>query len=343
MQSEPHSRGLYDAMRTTAATPVSRSYTVVDEQIDILRKEIRDLWDRVRDLEMELEGWRYSHKLSSTTLQDLITLRSREEIILKGAKDSMRPIWLMPTEVWKSIFKALASVELQDYLKYNNEMPFRSTALTLSRVCKSWHQLVAIESSVWQFATIHPSECWSQNKYDLLTHTIVKSGPTISFVCNLSQTLSWMYTGYYQSGTYYRSSLGHPIHPATPNESTALNGKSYSLLLDMVDDQSIFMQKLQQLPFRNPCSLTLSSRNPLRHNYLFSYLQASNTIKSLTIINENPQLIPSVNLSALMPQLTSHLSSENVPTKLSSLRIPGPHPRGTIPSARWWIQPTRAE
>lgn len=306
MESEPHSLSLYDAMRNSGATTVSRSFTLVDEQIDILRQEVRELWDRVRDMEMELEGWKYSHKLSSTTLSDLLASKTHEETVLKGAKDSLKAIWIVPMEVWKSIFKMVVSSEMRDYLKQNNEMPLRSSALVLSRVCRSWRVAMKKEPELWSPITVHASYYWSQNKYDLLTNSVTKAGPVLSLLANLSQRLIWTHQGQHRHIQLHSSfSINTYVQPLTVDGDASVNGKTYSLTLDMTDDQAQFLQKAPSVPFRNPVALTLSARNPIRHNYLLSYLGSFSTTKSLTILNDNPQLLPSVNLASLLPQLAS--------------------------------------
>jgi len=70
---EHHSKGLYHDMRNSAETPVTRSSELINEQVTVLQEEFRALWDRLRDLEVEVElkGWKGFLELSKAGLEHL--------------------------------------------------------------------------------------------------------------------------------------------------------------------------------------------------------------------------------------------------------------------------------
>jgi hypothetical protein len=298
MKNESSTKSLYNDFRSCSEKPVIRITDIIDEQIDALRKDVRTLWDKVRQLEMELSGWKSSKRLSENAIKRLTESHSGIEVDLKAGKEAFRPIWRVPSDAWVKIFGYAVQEVKEGYLKTNNNYGMRPPLFNLSQVCQRWRYLVQNDPKLWTFAYVAPTQVWRQDEQDLVSNSAKKSNSSVTVITNLSQ---YFYNGYYYNQRYNRS--GYVQSAVYPDANTLFNTKEYTLLVDTHDDNSTYMQRLSYLPLRTPASLILSSRNSIQYGYLFSYISNFSTVKSFSIINDSPSLFPNTTISSYFPQL----------------------------------------
>ncbi|KAG8819104.1 hypothetical protein FRC19_010101 [Serendipita sp. 401] len=315
MKEEEDTCGLYEKFICLLSDYTTQCESKIDDQVELSRKETRRVQDLLRDMEMELEGWKSSHSLVTTSLKHLISNRARVEGEMQAARQALHPVRCIPSQVWIQVFRLAIDSELGDYMECNSNVPLRSTPHVLSHVCKSWRRTILEEKKLWRFAVIHASPTWSQNKHQFFQDAISKSSQELSLVMNLSQTLSWHYrqvatnSGYgynsYVSYTQQHENNSGTVVIASSPTAYDVTGKTYQLYLDMADDQAHIMQKISQVPFTAPHTLTVSSRNPLKYGQILAYLTGFSAVKSLVIINKAPTVLPAASFSSNFPNLTS--------------------------------------
>jgi len=105
MQPEPRSEELYLKMRTNISGPIIRGSDGIKEQIDLLEAEWTLMSNSIRDLEAEPEDQNGLHDASTTILKKLEGIRKAESGCIMEAKRSITPIWKVPFDVWRAIFK----------------------------------------------------------------------------------------------------------------------------------------------------------------------------------------------------------------------------------------------
>ncbi|PVF94685.1 hypothetical protein CPB86DRAFT_788833 [Serendipita vermifera] len=293
----PINKAHYHELQGYLKRPISPILTLVNEQIMELTKELRTLWDTVRQLEMELAGWRSSKRLCERSIKRLSTGYEDLKEDLKAAREGLRPIWKVPSDVWAKIFEYSIEEVKAGYLKDNPQnRGMRLPTFNLSQVCQRWRYIVNGEPSLWTFAYIPPTQRWRQDEYDLITDSVKKSRVPITVVTNLYQYFS---SGYGPN----RFNRSGSVQSSVPTESTLFNAKGYTLLVDMYNDNYDYMQRLSNIPLRQATSLIFSSRSSIGCGYLFSYVSNFSSVKSFSIINDNPSSFPNDTVSSYFPQL----------------------------------------
>ncbi|KAG8801708.1 hypothetical protein FRC17_006576, partial [Serendipita sp. 399] len=259
MQAEEDSCGLYEKFNGLLSSYTNLFTKKIDEQVEQSHDEARRLQDLLRDMEMELDGWKSFHSLVANSLKHLISNKARVETEIQIAKHALHPIRRVPSQV----FDQVIDVEFRDYMQMNSNVPLRSTPHILSHVCQLWRKITMQESNLWRFVVAHASTTWSQNKYELFKEAISRNSRSISVVTNLSQDLYWYYQqiddsyyGYYEQ--QHQSSTGVTVPEANPTAADVAE-KPYQLYIDMLDDQPHIMQKMAQIAFINPHTLVLSA------------------------------------------------------------------------------------
>ncbi|PVF94686.1 hypothetical protein CPB86DRAFT_828454 [Serendipita vermifera] len=300
MKDEPTTKGLYTELRSCSETPVLRmSDMMIDEQIDALRQDVRTLWDKVRQLEMELSGWKSSKRLSESAIKRLNQSHSGIEVDLKAGREAFRPIWRMPSDAWGKIFTYVIQGTLDGYLKQNATVyGMRPPTFNLSQVSQRWRYLVHNDAELWRLVYVGPFQVWRYDENELVTKSLQKATAPITILTNLSQSFRWNYQcsrRFDQHGNY--------IAHTSPNESTLFNGKEYTLLVNMDYDDSTSMSRLSYIPLRQTSSLVFHGRYGIQYGYLFNYVSNFPNVKSLSIINDNPSTLPNVTISSYFSQL----------------------------------------
>ena len=105
MKTETSTTSLYEDFTECATVPVTRSQDQFDDEITALRSDVRKLWDKLRLMEMELDGWRFSHRLSTSVIHNLTTSSESTAEEVRAGKEAFRPIWRIPYHSWSAIFK----------------------------------------------------------------------------------------------------------------------------------------------------------------------------------------------------------------------------------------------
>ncbi|KAG8824268.1 hypothetical protein FRC17_009135, partial [Serendipita sp. 399] len=265
MQAEEDSCGLYEKFNDLLSSYTNLFAKKINEQVEQSHDEARRLQDLLRDMEMELDGWKSFHSFVANSLKHLISNKARVEMEIQIAKHVLHPIRCVPSQVWIQVFGQIIDIEFGEYMQMNSNVPLRSTPHILSHVCQLWRKIVMQESRLWRFVVTHASTTWSQSKYELFKEVISQNSQSISVVANLSQSLYWYYN---QDGVYdrygllgmerHQNSIGLAVPEAYPTVFD-LEGKPYQLYVDMLDDQPHIMQKMAQIAFINPHTLVLSA------------------------------------------------------------------------------------
>lgn len=276
----------------------SRDGEIVQKQLEITRKESRILWDKICQLEMELEGWKFSRRLSTAVLEHLDATKASIKKDIIGAQEAFSPLRKVPVDIWSRIFSLVLQMEVADYIEQGDTKSLRPLVHTISHVCHYWHWIVLRQPSIWSLVYAPPVSAWKYDEYYLLLMAIENSRSPVTLLVNIYQAFS---QGYNQGSRYDKE--GRSVDVFTPKEAE-FKGKDYKLHITMQEDYGNSMQRINYLPFRQARSITFSSKSPLRHGALFQYINVP-TVQNLTIINDYPASLPNIAISSKFPQLTS--------------------------------------
>lgn len=291
LELEDHSRGLHQELKNRADAPVNRSSSVIDDQIDQLQKEIRSIQDKVRELELELKGWQRSHRLSTTTFQNLMENKEKMEEDMKEGRGLLSPIPRVPSEVWVDIFGRCVQLEMEEYALGDSMVPLRSSAFILSQVCHDWRNMVLQERNLWDFITIHPYWYWSRGKYHFFTTLLSRSSKKVTLVVNPSQSLSWVLKYAGNNQYTYTNNHGDIIDEIEPHRNSEMDERSYNMHIVVKDEGYFPTDRLQSIPFRQPVGLDVTILRPYTRS-LFGWIHAFPSIMSLTFNQECPDVRP---------------------------------------------------
>jgi hypothetical protein len=256
MKNESTTKNLYTDLRSWTDKSIMRISDLIDEQIEVLKKDVRTLWDKIRQLEMELSGWRSSKRLFETSIKHLGISFSDIETELQAGKQAFRPIWRIPSDVWVKIFELVIQQAQDTYLKDTpTSYGMRPPMFNLSQVCQHWRYLVRSDPKCCNLVYVAPFGVWRQDEYDLITKSVQKSMVPITVITNLSQS---SYRSYQHNSRYDRN--GNYIECISPHEGTIFNGKNYTLLVNMNYDDNTTMAKLSHIPLCLTSSLIFYGR-----------------------------------------------------------------------------------
>jgi hypothetical protein len=299
MKNESTTKNLYTDLRSWTDKSIMRISDLIDEQIEVLKKDVRTLWDKIRQLEMELSGWRSSKRLSETSIKRLGVNFSDIETELQAGKQAFRPIWKIPSDVWVKIFEFFIQQAQDTYLEdTTTRYGMRPPMFNLSQVCQHWRYLVQSDPKCCNLVYVGPFSVWRQDEYDIVTKSVQKSMVPITVLTNLSQSVYYSYQSNYR---YDRN--GNGITCLSPHEGTIFNGKNYTLLVNLYCDDNTTMARLSHLPLRQTSSLIFYGRQSFSYGYLFNYVSNFPNVKSFSLIIDNPSSLPNVIISSYFPQL----------------------------------------
>lgn len=298
MEPETTSKTLYNELRACAALPASKNGEIIGEQVEQLGKEVRVLWEKIHEMEMELHGWKFSQKLARTTIDHLKEMRAPVESDIEMAKEAFRAVWRIPADVWAQVFRLVQHMEFSCYIEQTHPKSLRPVVHVFSHVCLYWRWIVFNEPSLWSLVYIPPVQSLRQDEYDLLATSIEKSTQPLTLLVNTEQGFKY---GYHQNQRYEPNrSLAQPLFT---DGHTLFKGGLYTLHINMSYDYSAYLSRLSYITFREPSSVIVSVTQHLNQGSLFSYLSFRN-LRSLTII-ANSIVLPGSNLSSLYSSLRS--------------------------------------
>jgi hypothetical protein len=299
LKEEPTTKTLYSELRNCSQKPLKGLSEYIDDQISNLKADVRVIWDKVRELEIELGGWKKSKRLLERAIKRLKANYSEVQADISLGNESFRAIWRMPSELWAKIFQYTIQEKLASYLKENqSNLGMRPPIFDLSQVCQNWKYIINGSPELWSLVYVAPANVWRQDEHDLAATSLEKGNAPITIITSLNQSF---WNGYQHHRRYDKNgALGSIV---SPNENTIFNGKEYTLLVDMHDDHNTVMQRLSYFPLRQPTSLVFSSRSSVRHNYIFNYFSTFSTVKSFSLINDNPSSLPNASFASYLPQL----------------------------------------
>jgi hypothetical protein len=298
-KNEPTSKYIYADLRNYSEKPIMRMTNVIDEQLAPLRDEVRTLWDKVRQVEMELSGWMSSKRLSEAVIKRLNDNLFDIEKDLKVAKQAFQAIWRVPPDVWAKIFRYAIQQAQDEYLKRNpTDRGLRPPMFNISQVCHRWRDLVHNDPDSWTLVYVAPYSVWCQDEYDLVIKSVQKSSAPITILTNLLQKSRYNYRDNFH---YDRS--GNRLPCVEPNESTVFDGKDYTLFVIMDDDNPEPMERLESIPLRHASSLVFYGRNCFQYGYLSHHVSNFPNVKSFSIINEGSPYLPNEAISSFFPRL----------------------------------------
>jgi hypothetical protein len=148
LSEEAQSRKVCGRIIETTSASVSRFHPVVSQQIKQVTKEIREMQLGINELEEELDGWRFSLRLSELETSHLAEVKIQLESQLKTAKSAFGPIHRLPNEVWAEIFRYRVQGDLESYLTTPTYKSLPLTAFNLAHVCKRWRRVVTCRDAV---------------------------------------------------------------------------------------------------------------------------------------------------------------------------------------------------
>lgn len=167
-QTSSLSGPLYSELIKYTAAPVYETREEFDQQIETIQKRVRNLWEKVKKLELELKCWNYSRSLSAKAIQNLNINKEAIEGELREAKELFRPIRRMPYEVWATIFALVVKETTSYQSSIDRNLSLRLPFLSISQVCKLWRRIVYSEPSLSNMAYITPSQVWTHGECNLI-------------------------------------------------------------------------------------------------------------------------------------------------------------------------------
>jgi hypothetical protein len=270
--------------------------------IEDQRRRIRSLDEEVYKLKQKLDGDQFSLQLSRSTWQECISHRAILKERLKVIKDALGPIRRTPEQVWRRIFEFTVAAELADYMRVDKRTPIRGTALALSQVCRHWRYIADHHTSLWSHIPGHASLYWSMSKVTLANHALERSREKVTFVLNLSQTLHW----YKRNNLFYSST-----RPESARDIVVIDDRhdavkrppsGYDLLLDMAGDGPEELEKVKLVPLRRPKCIILSSRIPLRQQFVLEITKQFPSAGHLVVLNKISPSIADIQPALPSPQ-----------------------------------------
>lgn len=211
----------------------------------------------------------------------------------------------IPSSAWNRIFDFAVNSSYADHRLASRGTQTYPFVYTLAQVCQTWRSVVHENPTLWNWAYAPSSMLWEKKYYDIFVKTMQLANGPINILTNLS-----------------RQNLNGTTSPSqvTPDERTSLNNRPYTLHVHMEDDVSD-LEALNSVPFTQPSAIVFSSISPLKHPNLVGVVQKhrSNSVKSLTIINDHPRHLQDVYMPGWFPGLTSlRLSFKSFPPDFSS-------------------------
>jgi len=135
---EAQSKKLCKKLEASITALIPGSFDGLDEKVEMVEKEVRSIWDNVRELETELGGWKFSRDLWKSSIEHLQATKSQADADIQAAKKAFTPLWRMPVAIWTYIFGLSVNEEYSDYLLSDQYTPLRSMPMVLSQVCRFW-------------------------------------------------------------------------------------------------------------------------------------------------------------------------------------------------------------
>lgn len=152
MKAEPLSASLYSDLVKYITSPVHEAKEALDDQIPRMQIRVRSLWDKARELELELNGWNFSKDLSTMALRNLKANKEAIEAELIVAGEAFRPIRRMPDEAWVAIFSFVIEETISYQISATRNWQLRLPFLSLSQVCRTWREIVFNEPNISNMA-----------------------------------------------------------------------------------------------------------------------------------------------------------------------------------------------
>jgi hypothetical protein len=289
---------IYSGLRVYLTMPCEPVLSQLDQQKRALEQEVRGLWDKIRQLEAELLAWKASKRLIQQTIAGIIANYSSIKSGLRMARDPLRPIWRVPSEVWVKVFSDIIGEAILGYLERKTNLGMRPPVFDLSQVCRYWRHLVLNAPELWKLAYIAPTSVWRRDEHDMIVNSIQKSKLPLTILTSLHHPFPFAYT---PTRRYNKS--GFDVPTIQPNEVTLFNGREYTLLVDMQDDEDTYMKRLDFLPLRQPAKLIFSARNTIIHGNIWSCLGGFSQVKSFSLLNDYPSSFPDMLLGILLHRL----------------------------------------
>ena len=255
---EEMSEELCAELKECLAMPAANNGEVIQDQLKLITTEVRRLCDKICQLEMDLEMWKFSRKLSQSSLDHLKSARNtiEEDIIL--AKSPFSAIWKIPTNVWAMIFDCVRREEMHNYVKTTDLRTIRPIVHVLSHVCHSWRRIVDTEPLLWTTVYAPPTPAWKFHEHDLLVSSTQRSNRHLTLLVNVHQT----FTSDFQYDPSRRFEQDGSIAATlVPDEGEIFHGKPYTLHVKMAHDHPSIMQRMTHVPFRQASSVILQARH----------------------------------------------------------------------------------
>jgi hypothetical protein len=287
VEPEPTSEALLRKLRNCALIDAYPHDEVIETKVRQLGKDIRVLWDKIRHLEMELEGWKFSEQLSKSAITCLNSTKISLEEAISTAKSAFRSMWKVPDDIWATVFKLVVDAEFNDYVKQNDGELLRPTVFALSHICYRWRCIVRNERRLWTVVYLPHREIWKIREYDRLANSISKAGHPMTILVNISPDRSWP------------EFLVHD-----EDDIRFFDGESFSIHVTMDNDDEAYLERMAFIPLSQASAVILSAIRPIEEGHLFIYLHIP-AATHLTIINDNPIAIPSLTELEPIPSLTS--------------------------------------
>jgi hypothetical protein len=243
-------------MENCVLSPLQRGSREIQEQLDILEKEVLSMVRSIHELELELEMRNRQHVMSTKLFKELKNIIAVETRGIIEAKGFLRQIWNIPFDVWRIIFKLVVDDKLDTFLHDPNAYLLRSEALKLSQVCHHWRKMTNAAPELWRYVSAPSHPLWPPNEHKILLHAISRSSESITLVYNLSQSYAWGYRGY-QVKCHWDEKGNHIPDMISVNDGI-FSTREYSIQYHVVNELNDISQRAADAPFCQPRHVTLS-------------------------------------------------------------------------------------
>jgi hypothetical protein len=300
MKPEETSEALCGELKECFIMRAANKGNLIQDQIELITTEVQRLCDKIRQLEMDLEMWRFSRKLSQSTLDHLTSTKNAIEEDIESAKSTFRALWKIPADIWVTIFDWVRREELNDYLKRTDFKTLRPIIHVLSHICYSWRHIVDTEPLLWTTVYAPPTPAWKYHECDLLFSSAQKSNRHITLLANVNQKFM---SNFQYNPSRHLEKDGSIAATLVPDERMFLHGKPYTLHVKMLADHDGVMQRMSHVPFRQASSVILQCELGISYGFILSYVSYQ-AVNSLTIISDWATSLPAINIVETIPHIT---------------------------------------
>jgi hypothetical protein len=269
-----------------------------------LEQRIADLASMLTSLERELLDWQVDLALSEASVNELRVCSSNMKPILFEIKRLLSPIRHVPDEIWLQMFHLVQDENLSQRPPLLR--PFY--ILLLSQVCRKWRAVALTAPKLWNCIDIIPLLWWPAPEQAAILEAVKRSnGKPMNLFVRLWLQRTWetqalasakrgrIYIHATESRTYSHLSPEPGYTGSSRADLSPIDGslilRPYSLHLHTRSDVRATEKIPENVPFRDPQSLTIQAAVPRPSAQLREMTSSFNKIRKLVLVDIWPRIL----------------------------------------------------